>query len=248
MATKAQMRELSADRKRPVIDPRKYGARCDDCPLRGNEYVMGDGPHDALIAFVGEAPGQNELRAGIPFIGKSGEWLEERLAAVGRMAIGRPLSRNEVLLDNAVACFPPGGDMRAFMQRAKKGHKDQQQNVLKDPFAADDEKVAARNSTFHSPIDCCRPRLMFSLGIPRCGNCGRWNMTDQTAVAVEALTGAAPELPKVSCTCNKPRWVKPLFKPVLSVVALGNAALESLRGVPGIQEKQMYVFENGEKK
>lgn len=226
-------------RQRPAPkNPRDWGAKCDLCPLRHSEPVTGDGPDDALFAVVGEAPGQNEVQAGIPFIGRSGEWLEARLTEVGKEALGSPLSRREVLLENAIACFPPGGDMKAFMQRAKKAHRE-----------LEDAKPAKEREPFHSPIDCCRPRLFYALGIPRCASCGKWDLKDATAVIANGLGKAPPpELPGgLSCTCEKPRWTKSKFFRVRGVLAAGNAALEALRGSSGIMDKQMYVFENAEK-
>lgn len=52
------------------------------------------------VAFVGEAPGQNEDEQGIPFVGKAGNLLNKMLAAMG-------LSREEVYICNAVSCRPP---------------------------------------------------------------------------------------------------------------------------------------------
>lgn len=127
---------------------RKLGADCAHCPLNGAKPVLGDGPKDPLMVYVGEAPGRDEVMSGIPFIGVSGSiwehWLERR-----------GLSRRQVWVSNAVACFPPGGDMKAYLQRARK-------------------ELKAANIEWKSPVECCRPRLFNETNVPVCKSCGKW--------------------------------------------------------------------------
>lgn len=75
---------------------------CEKCPLyRGRtRTVPGDGPADAQIMFIGEAPGFHEDQQGLPFVGASGKYLTELLASVG-------LSRKQVFITNVVKCRPP---------------------------------------------------------------------------------------------------------------------------------------------
>ena len=75
---------------------------CEKCPLyRGRtRTVPGDGPADAQIMFIGEAPGFHEDQQGLPFVGASGKYLTELLAGVG-------LSRRDVFVTNVVKCRPP---------------------------------------------------------------------------------------------------------------------------------------------
>lgn len=63
------------------------------------QLVVGSGNSKARIAFVGEAPGKEEVDAGIPFAGRSGAWLE------GHVLSPLGLSRNEVWLTNAIPVF-----------------------------------------------------------------------------------------------------------------------------------------------
>ena len=51
--------------------------------------------------FVGEAPGAEEDRTGLPFVGRAGKFLGELLEGVG-------LSRDEVFINNVLLCRPPG--------------------------------------------------------------------------------------------------------------------------------------------
>ncbi len=76
---------------------------CTKCPLSGKRRnaVPGDGPEDARVMFVGEAPGAQEDRQGLPFVGPAGRLLNELLAQAG-------LPRESVFITNIVKCRPPG--------------------------------------------------------------------------------------------------------------------------------------------
>lgn len=76
---------------------------CTACPLyRGRTHaVPGDGPVDALIMFVGEAPGFYEDQQGIPFVGAAGRFLNELLEKSG-------IDRKSVYITNVIKCRPPG--------------------------------------------------------------------------------------------------------------------------------------------
>lgn len=75
---------------------------CTQCPLHeGRTHtVPGAGNPDAEILFIGEAPGYNEDLQGLPFVGKSGKYLEELLATIN-------LTRDDVFIANVVKCRPP---------------------------------------------------------------------------------------------------------------------------------------------
>lgn len=57
----------------------------DGCPLKksATNLVFGDGNPKAKIVFVGEAPGTDEDRQGVPFVGASGQLLDKMLASIG---------------------------------------------------------------------------------------------------------------------------------------------------------------------
>lgn len=75
---------------------------CTRCPLyQGTTHgVPGEGPLDARIMLVGEAPGQREDQQGRPFVGPSGQWLNELLGMAG-------LKRDDVYITNIVKHRPP---------------------------------------------------------------------------------------------------------------------------------------------
>jgi DNA polymerase len=75
---------------------------CTLCKLHHGtiKAVPGEGPADAKIMFIGEAPGFNEDRQGRPFVGAAGKFLEELLALAG-------LRRGDVFIANVVKHRPP---------------------------------------------------------------------------------------------------------------------------------------------
>jgi uracil-DNA glycosylase family 4 len=78
-------------------------AVCQRCELaKGRTHtVPGEGPENAEIMFIGEAPGFHEDRQGRPFVGAAGKFLEELLASIG-------LKREDVYICNVIKCRPPG--------------------------------------------------------------------------------------------------------------------------------------------
>jgi uracil-DNA glycosylase len=76
---------------------------CTACPLhQGRTHaVPGDGPIDARIMFIGEAPGFHEDQQGVPFVGAAGQFLNELLDQVG-------IDRGSVYITNVIKCRPPG--------------------------------------------------------------------------------------------------------------------------------------------
>lgn len=62
--------------------------------------VIGEGNHDAVIMFIGEAPGRNEAETGRPFCGAAGKILDELLISVG-------IDRKSVYVTNIVKDRPP---------------------------------------------------------------------------------------------------------------------------------------------
>ena len=75
-------------------------AACTRCPLYkdATQVVMGEGPADAELMFVGEQPGDKEDLAGRPFVGPAGQLLDEACKAAG-------IDRRTVFVTNAVKHF-----------------------------------------------------------------------------------------------------------------------------------------------
>jgi uracil-DNA glycosylase family protein len=79
---------------------RSAAAECRGCPLwqTGTQTVFGEGTAEARIVFVGEQPGDQEDRAGRPFVGPAGRVLDEALELAG-------IDRNAAYVTNAVKHF-----------------------------------------------------------------------------------------------------------------------------------------------
>lgn len=73
---------------------------CPELRAAATQLVIGDGNPDADIVFIGEAPGKQEDEQGLPFVGASGKFLNEMLAAAG-------LKREDVYITNIVKYRPP---------------------------------------------------------------------------------------------------------------------------------------------
>jgi uracil-DNA glycosylase family 4 len=76
---------------------------CTRCPLHETrtKAVFGAGNADADLMFVGEAPGAEEDRQGLPFVGRAGQLLNQMLEGIG-------LSREDVFIANVLKSRPPG--------------------------------------------------------------------------------------------------------------------------------------------
>ncbi|MBK7947963.1 MAG: uracil-DNA glycosylase [Deltaproteobacteria bacterium] len=75
--------------------------RCGLCEGR-QQIVFGDGNPRAEILFVGEGPGEQEDRTGLPFVGRAGELLTQMIEK------GMGIRRADVYICNIVKCRPPG--------------------------------------------------------------------------------------------------------------------------------------------
>jgi len=73
--------------------------RCKLCQGR-NRIVFGTGDPGARLMFIGEGPGADEDRQGLPFVGRAGQLLNQIIKAMG-------FSREEVYIANVVKCRPP---------------------------------------------------------------------------------------------------------------------------------------------
>ena len=76
---------------------------CTKCPLHQSRtnFVFGDGNENADIMFIGEAPGAEEDKQGLPFVGRSGQLLNKILAHFN-------MRREDVFIANILKSRPPG--------------------------------------------------------------------------------------------------------------------------------------------
>jgi DNA polymerase len=119
-------------------DVRLELGECTRCPLceGRNRIVFGDGDPDAALMFIGEGPGQEEDRRGLPFVGRAGELLTKMIEG------GLKIPRSEVYICNIVKCRPPG-------------------NRTPRP-----DEVATCKPFLDGQIDAVRPRTIIALGRP----------------------------------------------------------------------------------
>jgi len=84
-----------------LIELYKEMANCRDCELAKyrTKVVPGEGPEEAELLFIGEAPGWHEDQQGRPFVGPAGAFLDQLLASIG-------LSREQVYIANVIKCRP----------------------------------------------------------------------------------------------------------------------------------------------
>ena len=96
--------QSAADRREALKAVYEQARGCEKCPQLAatrTTVVFGAGNADADLMFVGEAPGANEDKQGLPFVGSAGKLLEKLLGEIG-------LARADVFIANVLKCRPPG--------------------------------------------------------------------------------------------------------------------------------------------
>ena len=90
------------ERERCLAELEMESRDCMLCGLsRGRQRVVfGSGDPDSDLMFIGEGPGAEEDRQGLPFVGPAGELLTKIIQAIG-------LERDQVYIANIVKCRPP---------------------------------------------------------------------------------------------------------------------------------------------
>ena len=94
----------AAHRSADLAEVASAAQGCTACPelaATRRRVVPGSVPPGARLLVLGEAPGAQEDESGLPFVGRSGQLLDELLAEVGG-------DRAEVGVLNTVKCRPPG--------------------------------------------------------------------------------------------------------------------------------------------
>lgn len=74
---------------------------CEELAATRTQTVFGTGDPRARLCFMGEAPGADEDRTGVPFVGRAGQLLTKIIEAC-------TLSRDDVYILNVLKCRPPG--------------------------------------------------------------------------------------------------------------------------------------------
>jgi uracil-DNA glycosylase family protein len=143
-------RQLSLDETAAPLVPerpsltelRKAAGACTTCDLHktGTQTVFGEGSEDAEAMFVGEQPGDQEDKAGKPFVGPAGQLFDQALEEAG-------IDRRAVYVTNVVKHFK-------WVARGKR-------RIHQKPNAAE---VAACRPWLEAELEVVKPRVLVCLG------------------------------------------------------------------------------------
>jgi uracil-DNA glycosylase len=143
-------RQLSLDETAaPLLPPepslrklRSAVQRCTACDLykTGTQAVFGEGSANAEVMFVGEQPGDQEDKAGKPFVGPAGKLLDQALEDAG-------IDRNKVYVTNVVKHFK-------WVARGKR-------RIHQKPNSSE---IAACRPWLEAELEVVEPRVLVCLG------------------------------------------------------------------------------------
>jgi DNA polymerase len=152
-----------ADRLARLEDLAAEAAGCTRCRLAEgrNRVVFASGDPEARLMLIGEGPGAEEDRQGLPFVGPAGELLNRILQAID-------LRRDQVYIANVVKCRPPGNrDPQPDEVAACRGYLETQIRLVAPRVLAILGRVAAHTLLGNeTPIGRLRGRWYPVLGIP----------------------------------------------------------------------------------
>lgn len=137
--------QLSAEQKQFHLNNLRNSIRnCNQCEFHEtrSQIVFADGDATCEIMLIGEAPGYNEDKDGIPFTGKAGQLLNKILAAAG-------FERKQVYLCNTNKCWPGQGNP-----------------------TPNERQIKACFQYLERQIDILTPRLIIAAGNPACYSLG----------------------------------------------------------------------------
>ena len=130
--------------------------RCTRCPLAATrtQAVVYRGSLAPRVVFVGEAPGAEEDRQGVPFVGRSGQVLDRALAS-----LGPPLGEHGIL--NILKCRPPANRFDRRAAETCRPFLDRQLALLR-PRA-----LVSLGAWALAALDPEAPRILLTAGTPR---------------------------------------------------------------------------------
>lgn len=136
---------MTDDRVEVMAQLRAQGLACTRCDLyqSGTQVVWGEGDPLAQVMLVGQGPGEQEDKAGRPFIGPSGEVLNEALATVG-------IDRSKLWITNTIKHWAT-----TLNERGRK--------INRDPKASE---VQACRIWLDSELTIVQPKLLLCIGAP----------------------------------------------------------------------------------
>ena len=162
-ATAAPLSGEAAARAADLATLGEAAAGCTRCRLAEGrtKVVFGAGNPAAELMFVGEGPGADEDRQGLPFVGAAGELLTRIIQAI-------EMTRDEVYIANVVKCRPPGNrDPQPDEVAACRGYLEKQIGLVRPRVLVALGKVAAQTLLGNdSPIGRIRGQWFQVQGIP----------------------------------------------------------------------------------
>jgi uracil-DNA glycosylase family 4 len=136
---------------------------CTRCRLANGrqKVVFGAGDPQARLMFIGEGPGAEEDRTGLPFVGAAGQLLDRIIQAID-------LSREQVYIANVVKCRPPGNrDPQPDEVAACRGYLERQVDLIRPEVIVTLGRVAAQTLLGNDlPIGRMRGQWFQSFGLP----------------------------------------------------------------------------------
>ena len=160
------------------------------------------GPAPARIMIVGEAPGDQEVREGSPFVGASGQELSRMLMEAGIM-------RSACFVTNVIRVKPPGGDIGTFIAE-RKSDVTSQHAMCRDKMVL--SPVWEGISLLEREIEMVRPNVIIALGnVAMWALTGKWGVTTWRGSLLQtdlklALDYAPKVIPAYSPTTIMRQW------------------------------------------
>ena len=163
VAMPAPLSGEAAERAAELAALAAAAAGCTRCRLAEGrtKVVFGSGNPAAELMFIGEGPGADEDRQGLPFVGAAGELLTRIIQAI-------EMTRDEVYIANVVKCRPPGNrDPQPDEIAACRGYLEKQIGLVRPRILVALGKVAAQTLLGNdAPIGRIRGQWFQVQGIP----------------------------------------------------------------------------------
>ena len=156
------------------------------------------GPAPARVMIVGEAPGDQEVREGAPFVGYSGQELSRMLQEAGIM-------RSNCFITNVIRIKPPGGDIASFIAEKVKDRTPNHM-LVRDKYCL--PPVWEGISLLEREIEMVRPNVIIALG-----NVAMWALTGKWGIT--SWRGSLLECDLTLPGLDRPVKVIPAYSPTM---------------------------------
>lgn len=160
--------------------------------------IRPDGPTDARIMIVGEAPGEEEDRRGTPFCGASGLELNRMLHEAG-------IARSQCFVTNVVRERPPGNDLTAWLPLRK---SDITSDMVEHYGRKMKPNVLAGIQLLQKEVERVNPNVIIAVGnVAMWALTGRWGIDSWRGSSLPCLFGRAEEAPPTVVPTYSPAYI-----------------------------------------